>query len=355
MIICQLDQLEIIYITELKPFLNKTPLKMKTSLTKGNLKRLLTTTLILSFLLVIPQHVNSEETDPDKPILIRPFGDSITYGFGFTDYKYCPTYPGSGPWCTPPSVYGGGYRGWLTFITLASLATKEEPPFIFMTEGHQSGGSSLQQWQTATQAHDGYPGFRTDQLITASTYPSFSDVTLVHAGTNDIAQKRTVDSAATNLFTILDNLLANNSRTHVYVAQIIPFAKPVAGCKLYGKPCFDYTIYNDSVTKYNSQIAVKYDSLDAAKKARITVVNMQNLLNGKSGNSPNEDYFAYGVHPNMMGYMKIACTWIKAIKGATNPSSNPCEGIGPKMPPMPPMPSPAEMDQMMKDMGFPPE
>ena len=325
---------------------------MNISLPNVSNKKMLTASLILSLILAIPQSANSGESVPDKPILIRPFGDSITYGFGFTDYKYCPTYPGSGPWCTPPSVYGGGYRGWLTFITLSSLATKTDPPFIFMTEGHQSGGSSLQQWQTATQAHDGYPGFRTDQLIEASTYPSFSDITLVHAGTNDIAQRKNVESAADNLFTILDNLLANNSRTQIYVAQIIPFAKPAAGCTYGGKPCFDFTILNDSVTKYNNLIATKYAALNSDKKARITVVDMQNLLNGKSGATPNEDYFTFGVHPNMMGYMKIACTWIKAIKGVADPASNPCEGIGPKMPPMPPMPSPDEMEQMMKSMGI---
>lgn len=322
---------------------------------RASSKLLLQASLMLCLFFAIPQWANSEETTADKPILIRPFGDSITYGFGFSDYKYCPTYSSNQQWCTSPADYGGGYRGWLTFITLASLATNSKPPFIFMTEGHQSGGSYSQQWQTATQAHDGYPGFRTDQLITASNYPSFSDVTLVHAGTNDILQQKTVTSAADNLFTILDNLLANNSQTQVYVAQIIPFAKPANGCKYAGKPCTDYTLLNDSVSKYNKLIATKYEALDDSKKARITVVNMENLLNGASGPSLDDDYFTFGVHPNVMGYRKIACTWINAIHGKSNPASDPCAGIGPQMPPLPPMPTQEELEQMMNSMGLPPQ
>ncbi|MBM9546986.1 hydrolase, partial [Leptospira sp. 201903074] len=73
--------------------------------------------------------------DLTKPVLIRPFGDSITYGFGFTDWGYCPVYSIGQFICMPPNQAVGGYRVWMTEFAITNKA------FIFATEGYQSGGS----------------------------------------------------------------------------------------------------------------------------------------------------------------------------------------------------------------------
>ncbi len=283
---------------------------------------------------------------PAGSVLIRPFGDSITYGFGFTDYTYCPTYLNNQKWCGEPLPMGGGYRGWMTWIVLSSIATETTPPLTFMTEGHQNGGSYIQQWQTATQAHDGYPGFRTDQLVPVSKMPSFSNITLVHAGTNDIVQNIKVNVAVGNLFQILPNLLTANQGTQVFVAQIIPFAKPASTCQAFGKPCLDFSSKNAQVTHYNQLIQQKWSALPPAQKERITIVDMSGILNGLSGITPDDDYSLDGVHPSPMGYMKMACTWIRAIQGLPS-ETNQCLGIGP-LPPS--FPTPEQMMRMMQNL-----
>jgi len=198
------------------------------------------------------------------PVLIRPFGDSITYGFGFTDYKYCPTYIDKNNlfarnWCTQPKASdGGGYRGWLTEKSLQFQL------LLFKTEGYQNGGSTLQQWYTATQAHDGYPGFCTTKTVSSinrcnedylekpSVWLSFSDITLVHAGTNDILVGRSAEDTYTGLTTIIDNLLAANEKAHLFVAKIIRFYP-----NQYNKQ-EKVDTWNTTVTDYNNMIQNAY-------------------------------------------------------------------------------------------------
>lgn len=312
----------------------------------------------LAAFIFLSAEVHAEQSSyqaPTSPVLIRPFGDSITFGVGYWWGPNCPVTTAKPGWCTPPLSTGGGYRGWMTWMVLASLGTGITPPIIFTTEGHQTGGSYNQQWQTSTQDHDGYPGARTDELLPYSKMLSVSSMTLVHLGTNDILQSTPIAKVATNLFANLDNLLAKNTQTHIFVAQIIPFAAPAKGCKLGTGPCLNFTVLNGTVTLYNQMIHDKWSALPPEKKDRITVVDMSGLLD------PQTDYFTWGIHPNVLGYLKMACTWMRGIKGLTpNPVPAPgnwCKGIGPQMPPMPPMgepmgPPPEWMKKMMQ--GGPP-
>lgn len=263
--------------------------------------------------------------NPTAPLLIRPFGDSITYGFGFGSYTaFCPVYGPGQTWCGQPLTYGGGYRGWMTAYALYTNQVQAPIPLTFMTEGHQSGNSNLEQWNTATQVHDGYPGFRNDQLLPIAKLPSFATVTLVHSGTNDIAQcvfpnlypwfecptaagaspQQTAQAIFAKLVQVVTSLLQANPKTQVFVAQIIPFgnaANKAAELNALRGP------YNELI---GSQLV---GSLPANLRSRVTIVNMQNSLD------LNADYSADGVHPNSSGYFKMSCNWIKAIQNLPVP------------------------------------
>lgn len=311
--------------------------------------------------------------NPAQPILIRPFGDSITFGYGFATLYPCPAYPpppaqpGQAPTpitpqqlealqetqlaCRPPIILSGGYRYWLTAMALMSGQAQ------FMTEGYQNGGSGLYQWVTGTQAHDGYPGFRTDQLLPVSGYNSFADATLVHAGTNDMIQyqlgftKTDPTFAFNSLVSIVKNLLAKNSKTQVFVAKIISTAPPNRPKGFNWPPAnYDYQTVNKNIAAYNNLIATNLISqLPTAAQSRVTIVDMTGKLD------PNTDYIFDGIHPNSLGYVKIACNWSRAIYSAPMP----CPGdsaaqiekiLGfPPGGPLPPMhlPLPEELDRVL--------
>ncbi|MGJ4789292.1 GDSL-type esterase/lipase family protein [Leptospira koniambonensis] len=252
-----------------------------------------------------------------NPVLIRPFGDSITYGIGFTNDWQCPMYEIFQYVCMPPGTKGGGYRGWMTLLSLNGDG------IVFTTEGYQSGGSYFQQWLTNTQTHDGYPGWTVEDLTPIAARASFANITLVHAGTNDMwpilkIQNPTdaqIDQLAAttgqNLFNMLQTLLNSNPKTYIFVAQIIKTAPPLVG----------YETVNQVIFKYNNYIASNWINLPPASRARMTLVDMHSTL------QPGQDYSNDGIHPSANGYLKIACSWIRAIKAQPANQESPCDGI----------------------------
>ncbi len=260
--------------------------------------------VVLVFLYQFDNSIYSQNLKQSvQPILIRPFGDSITFGVGFSDWGLCYFSQINQNLCMPPSQIGGGYRGWMTLLATQNIG------IYFTTEGYQSGGSYYLQWQTNTQTHDGYPGYRTDQLINFSNYASFSNYTLIHIGTNDILQNKSIDSAANNLFTIINNLLQINRNTTLIVAQIIQISSTNQ----------KYSPLNTQITAYNNLIETKWNALPANIKTRVKIVNMNNVLNDQT------DYFFDGIHPNSNGYFKMACKWIGAINNS--PPAGACSGL----------------------------
>jgi hypothetical protein len=271
--------------------------------------------MLTHILLIAPLEASADAPPmPPLPTIIRPFGDSITFGYsdnfsasGFNCYN-------NQIWCFYPSVayggyFGGGYRGVLTWLAINDTSKIIKP---FAAMGNQTGGSSIQQWLTFSQFHDGYPGARTDQMVPYSLIPTppsmpipVTTTTLIHLGTNDIVQgydtrqtaSTIVSRAISNLSSIVGNILKTNN-THVYVAKIIPFVKPKAQCPSTNKiPCTDYSLANTIVVQYNAQIETTF-----ANQKNVSIVDMSNILTAG-------DYSADGVHPELTGYFKIACQW----------------------------------------------
>lgn len=225
----------------------------------------------------------------NKTLLIRPFGDSITYGVGFA--SSCTRVVGlQQEMCWPPSQHGGGYRG---FMTLLAVQNKN---ISFITEGYRSDGSYILQWNTNTQSHEGYPGYTNSRLnAEVAWHASFSDITLLHSGTNDLWDNSWISAkeASNNLKNLLTTLLKHNNG-EIFVAKIISM-----GAEADPK-------FSARVNEYNATICNMVKSFPAVDLSRIYVVDMSSILD------PETDY-SDTVHPNYLGYEKMAKKWIAAI------------------------------------------
>lgn len=215
---------------------------------------------------------------------VRPFGDSITAGYGFGTGCPSPNPPKPPPiQCWPPSPDGGGYRGYL----LADPPNKV--PFVMV--GRRSDNSAIWIWENRQQNHDGYGGYGIEQLYTVAQQPPEADVILVHAGTNDIdSGNATGEQTAARLKQLLINLLTTDQRAKVLVAQIVPNFKP-------GK--------NAIVMDYNKRIPGVIDTF----KSWLRTLKVVDLNTGMTVG----DMLPDGVHPNPSGYKKMATGWKNAI------------------------------------------
>jgi len=258
---------------------------------------------ILLFLFSVNIPIGALGNNGAMPTIIRPFGDSITFGYsGDFSATFSNCYS-SQVWCFYPKVdidgyFGGGYRGVLTWFAINEKSKIIKP---FGTVGLQTGGSSIRQWLSMSQFHDGYPGARTDQMVPYSLMPTplsppmpmpmqIPTITLIHLGTNDILQgvdKKVdnnviIDRAISNLLRIIKNILKYNN-TQIYLAKIVMIPK------------ISYT--NNIVTDYNKAIDKNFSKLK-----NVTIVDMSDLLTAKHF-SPDK------VHPNLSGYFKMSCRW----------------------------------------------
>lgn len=267
---------------------------------------------------ILAEPIPSKLSSTNYPI-IRQFGDSITFGYGFVQCYgipgICMNYGNNGQnSCSPCAVqlWGGGYRNWMTVIAL-----QPANQFVFGTVGYQCGGSNAIQWSTNSMSHDGYPGFRTDQLVPIASLPSIADITLVHAGTNDFIQGKSVDRATVGLTYIIQNLITQNPSTTIYVAQIIRYMKPASTCI----SCKDYSVLNPIVEQYNQWISNQLTKTIIGFPNQIVIVDMYDALTSSS------DYSFDGVHPSSAGYQKMACSWVRAIKKMPSMPGSPCSDL----------------------------
>lgn len=208
----------------------------------------------------------AERSSENLSVKIMPLGDSITFG------THDPSY--------------GGYRH-----LLWTLLINDGYKIGFV--GSRNGGSA----STPQSSNEGHPGWTIRQLKNGidsdgwlETYKP--DIILLHIGTNDIRQGNAV-SAPGNLSALLDDILARLPRTHIIVAQIIPFRRG---------PELGHQSYNAAIP-----------GIVASKGPRVSMVDMQNILS-------KSDY-AEGLHPNTDGYDKMARAWEPAIKAVLSSST----------------------------------
>jgi hypothetical protein len=205
---------------------------------------------------------------------IRTLGDSITAG------------------------WDGGYR--------ADLLRNQPNKMPFLMVGGSTEYSPQWMYNIGEERHDGYPGFRIDQLVSIAAKPRLADIVLVHVGTNDILQGKNGDDTAQWLNYLLVTLLNQNRQAMVLVAQILPI----------------FTYGNEkeqAVHRYNSLVPFVVKQFEQWGRT-VRVVDMFSGFTQKD--------LLDGVHPTPAGYWKMADRWKTAINDLPSLASVDIPGVG---------------------------
>lgn len=227
-------------------------------------------------------------------VKIMPLGDSITYGFNGIGY--------------PNGSIPGGYRRELGRLLSAAGISYD---FVGASTGNSAPGMDPH--------HNGYPGIRTDQVLSniASWLQAAPDVVLIHLGTNDLIQAKPISTAVNNLRTLIQQIRLNAPNRIVYVSTIIP----IIDTRDNHTPA-EWAVI---IAAYNAQVR----SLVATLGSNVRLVDMNALLTYTFSN-PINNFFQRGdgTHPGLAGYNQMATLWFNAMStsGVNPPTPTPVSG-----------------------------
>ena len=208
--------------------------------------------------------MNASTKTPTMTLKILPVGDSITDG-------------GQLP---------GGYR---TTLWNSFKASNLSVDFV----GSLSNGPN----SLGDKDHEGHSGWRIDEIansINGWLNTQQPDIITLMIGTNDILDDFDVSAAPARLSLLIDQITNLYPNTHLLVASIPPIS--------------DATI-NQRVSAFNSTIPnIVSTKSDQGKK--VTFVDISSKLNLSD--------LIDGIHPNEVGYNKIAQAWESAILSTTS-------------------------------------
>ncbi len=196
---------------------------------------------------------------------VMPLGDSITHGWNVT----------------------GGYR-----IDLEDrlIAAGLDVDFV----GSQSNGPS----ELADREHEGYPGKRIHEIsdrIDSLLPRQRPEVVLLLIGTNDMIGHHLLASAPARLSSLISQIAAGAPGASILVSSL---------------PTLDTTDGDRRVRAYNAAIpGVVADH--AARGHRVSFVDMYPAL--------GRNDLADRVHPNRVGYDKMAAVWESALRATLHP------------------------------------
>jgi lysophospholipase L1-like esterase len=259
--------------------------------------------ILLFGLIVLGGSLGAEAFNCATPVKIMPLGDSITQGVE----------NGSDSWTTDSMV---GYRQdlYLSLIKrynihfVGTLSNGTASPFQFDTYHDGWAGFSaviqnyLNDWGSLYNGPKNSINNGVSQWL-AQTRP---DIVLLHIGTNDLDFDERPADIANDVGMVLDKIRSYNPDVLVILARII---NRVPGAT-----------HIQDTTDYNSYLqAMVSNRPDAAK---IRIVDMESALNYSTDMS-NE------LHPNDLGYSKMANVWFNALTNSTTPILPVCAPAGP--------------------------
>jgi lysophospholipase L1-like esterase len=161
------------------------------------------------------------------------------------------------------------------------------------------------------------------------------DIVLMHLGTNDVWNNRSPATILAAYGKMVDQMRAQNPRTTVLVAQIIPMNP--SNCAECGA----------RVVALNQAIP----AWAASKSTTESPVRVVDQFTGFNTATDTGD----GVHPNDAGIQKMSDRWYPALaaalSGATPPSSPPPSSAPPSSPPSSPPPSSPSPSPSMPTLG----
>jgi lysophospholipase L1-like esterase len=202
-----------------------------------------------------------------SPCVVLPLGDSITHGYNSSD--------------------DAGYRSALFKLVVAA---NQKVTFI----GSLSNGPSTVSGQTFPKNHEGHDGITvtgiTGYVPPKKAFTTTPHIVLLHIGTNDMTGNANPTTTASQLDTLVTNIVQAAPDALVVVAKIVPLG--------YGN------------TNYDQYIAKIPDIVNAhaSKNEHVVMVDMSTL--------PGSDIAGGGnVHPTDKGYADMADRWYGVIKG----------------------------------------
>ena len=235
---------------------------------------------VFSLALFFTLGLNSAAADA---IRIVPLGDSITQGVG-NDFP-------------DPVGYDTYRRRLYQMLTAAGY----DIDFV---------GSMNTTWKCNGHAnddfdpdHEGHFAWRTDYILKGRIWKCRGDgnlrrwlknytpdMALVHLGTNDMFEKRSVDSTLDDLVKVIDTLRKSNPDVVVFLARVLPTAD----------------------VEKNQRIIALNARMDEVKKRSDQPRSRVIIVDQYDGFDVDKDFFD-GVHPNLAGEEKMAQRWFDAI------------------------------------------
>lgn len=209
---------------------------------------------------------------------IMPMGDSITEGNTGVGYM------------------AGGYRQALyAHLTGDGFA----PHFV----GNSTVNPSAALTATGNAAHNGYSGYRIDQIengvVNSNWMDANPDIVLLQIGTNDIAQNYDLSAAPDRLDALIGDMIARKPNARIVVAKI-------PGCQ--------DAAFDGQVQAYNAAIAQKVTAR-AQSGQNVSMVDMYSELNySRQTTAAGVSLYADAWHPSQTGYDIMGEAWVNAVE-----------------------------------------
>ena len=242
--------------------------------------------------------INKSAQLSGTPIKIMPLGDSITWG------------------TNPDDSTSPGYRDSL-YIKL--IATEYNIDFVGSLSGYGSDPNNEGHpgWFAGPPSPDLYGGHNIADSIYYFLNSHIPDIILLHIGTNDIGETgaswvKTASEVADAVNSILDSIYNFSSDPNhnivIFLAQIIDDADNRGISDTYSTQIHQKTL------DFNSYLM---NTILPGRPSgqKIVLVDMYSAL-GQNYHTPGNPYFdtQYSVHPNTLGYNKMAETWFTAMQ-----------------------------------------
>ena len=133
------------------------------------------------------------------------------------------------------------------------------------------------------------------QPANKSITPACPNVTLIHAGTNDMAVSSQRITAPQHMAELLDTLLSICPNLSIFVAELIPSSNPQT---------------NSYIKTFNAAVPGIVQAR-TQKGGKVATVDMFDVLD------PATDLYDT-IHPNDLGYVKMAKAWAAAMNAKEN-------------------------------------
>ena len=208
-----------------------------------------------------------------RPVRILPLGDSITMGLG-----------------SP-----GGYREYL-YQNLTSMGYNVV--FVGNEDNNAAVMKEENRYTTSRDSHDGHSNWEIDHIASNIelwfTFMVHPDIILVHIGTNDFGHNHNISRAIDRLERLIGMICKLKPEAHLIVTNLLEREEPTN---------------NNVQTQFNPFVEERVQRQNS--KCRVRFLDMRAFV-------PLDD-MPDKLHPNAVGYEKMALAWSSSIIDVIGP------------------------------------